>query len=95
MKKVIVLSTVLGLSALGMACGDAGTNVNVNAKPANNTATMAPANNTAMAPANNTAMAPANNSAMSNANSNAMKPAANAPTNMNKPANNMNKPANK
>ncbi|MEO6656603.1 MAG: hypothetical protein ABIO36_11025 [Pyrinomonadaceae bacterium] len=94
MKKVIVLSAVLGLSALGMACGDAGTNVNVNAKPANNTATMAPANNTAMAPANNSAMAPANNSAMSNGNMN--KPAMNAPANnMNKPANNMNKPANK
>jgi hypothetical protein len=48
MKKVIVLSTVLGISALGMACGEAAnTNTSAN-KPANvtvnaNVATPAPA----------------------------------------------------
>ena len=34
MKKVILLSTVLGLGALGMACGEAANNAN-NAKPIN------------------------------------------------------------
>lgn len=68
MKKVIVLSTVLGLSALGMACGEAASNNAAN-KPANaanaaNTTNVAPAAN---APAAN---APAANAA---ANANAKK----------------------
>jgi hypothetical protein len=46
MKKVIVLSTVLGLSALGMACGDAAPANNAANKPAN-TANTAPANTNA------------------------------------------------
>ncbi len=89
MTKVIVLSTVLGLSALGMACGDSGTNVNVNAKPSNSTNTVTPANT--MAPANTTAPS---NSNMTPMNSN-MKPANStmAPANSNmKPANAMKTP---
>ncbi len=45
MTKVIVLTTVLGLGALGMACGDS-SNTNVTVKPANvsNTTVVAPVN---------------------------------------------------
>jgi len=52
MTKVFVLSAVLGLSALGMACG--GTEAN---KPANNTNAPKPA--TSMAPATPAPMTPA------------------------------------
>ena len=95
MTKVIVLSTVLGLSALGMACGGA-ENTNVTVKPAN-VATPAPATPAStMAPATN--VAPAN--AANTGNANAMRPPMNAnASNANKttmaPANAMNKPANK
>ena len=79
MTKVIVLSTVLGLSALGMACGGDVAN-NANAKPANNTTTTAPATNVApatnAAPAANT-MKPANTTTAPAANT--MKPATTAP----------------
>ena len=73
MTKVIVLSTVLGLSALGMACGETATNVSVNAnKPAANVAPVStPA--TVTTPAANV---PATNTMA--ANNSAMKPAANA-----------------
>ena len=73
MKKIIVLSTVLGLGALGMACGEAAPANNAANKPANvatpaPVATVAPATPAAnAAPAANTA-APA---------ANAAKPAAN------------------
>ena len=89
MKKVIVLSTVLGLSALGMACGDAATNTAannankpaMNAAPVSTPATVAspvttPATNAPMANAANSAMKPAANAPAANS---AMKPAANAP----------------
>ncbi len=76
MKKVIVLSTVLGLSALGMACGETpANNANVNkpvvvATPAN-TITIAPANTPATnVPATN--VKPANTTATPASN---MKPA--------------------
>ena len=84
MKKVIVLSTVLGLGALGMACGDTGTNVNVNAtKPANAVVV------NAMTPAPVTTPATTNTMAPANMNTNStMKPAMNANSNM-KPANAM------
>jgi len=74
MKKVILLSTVLGLGALGMACGEsANVSVNVN-KPANavlvNAATPAPVNTAT----------PATNVTAPNANApKANVPAANAP----------------
>ena len=74
MKKVIVLSTVLGLSALGMACGDVPAN-NANAnKPANTPAPVStPMSTPASTPASNMTNG---NSAMKPANSNsAMKPA--------------------
>jgi hypothetical protein len=52
MKKVIALSTVLALGALGMACGDTAPNTNsTNVKPAN-TATPAPVNTATPAPVN-------------------------------------------
>lgn len=75
MKKVIALSSVLALSALGMACGDAGNT---------NTATNKPANTNMTKPATPTP-APATNAAPSNTNA---KPATNAaPSNSNaKPA---------
>lgn len=83
MTKVIVLSTVLGLSALGMACGDSGTNVNVNAKPAN-VATPAPV--ATVAPATPAATV-ATNANMANS-ANKMAPAPNKMSNV-KPAANM------
>ncbi len=71
MTKVIVLSTVLGLSALGMACGEAA-NTNVTVKPANNSNAMAPVSTPApVSPATPVATAPAGNATN--------KPAANAP----------------
>ncbi len=76
MTKIIVLSTVLALSAMGMACGDAGTNVNVNAKMAN---TMAPVSTPA---AMNTATPVSSMTPAMNANApktNMMAPNANAP----------------
>jgi len=77
MTKVIVLSTVLGLSALGMACGDSGTNVNVNAKPAN-VATPAPA--ATVAPATPAVNVATNANMANTANKMAdVKPAANMP----------------
>lgn len=93
MRNVIVLSTVLGLSALGMACGDAATNVNINANRATNTvATPMPVNTATPMAANTPAMnMPANNSAMKptnsmTANNSAMKPAMTpAPTATKKP----------
>ena len=77
MKNVIVLSTVLGLSALGMACGDSGTNVNVTAKPANVAVSTPAPVSTPISISTPVANAPAN----------ANKPAANAPASNMKPAN--------
>lgn len=79
MKKVIVLSTVLGLSALGMACGEAASNNAAN-KPANvNVSTPAPVSTVApvSTPAANTNMTNANKPA----NTAAVPPAANKPAN--------------
>ena len=77
MKKVILLSTVLGLGAIGMACGEAANNANAN-KPVN----IAPAASPVMSPvavaSPVTNMKPANNSSTGN-----MKPANNM--NANKP----------
>lgn len=85
MKKVIVLSAVLGLGAIGMACGESANNTNT-AKPMNVNAAVNTANvaaNTAMNAANQ--MSNAANQ-MANA-ANAMKPATNMSTNANmKPA---------
>ena len=81
MKKVIVLSAVLGLSAIGMACGDSA-NTNVTVKPANvtNTTVIAPVNT---APVSTPApMTPANSTNMSN-----MKPANTMPPSNMKPTN--------
>ncbi len=84
MKKLIVLSTVLGLSALGMACGE-GSNTNVTVKPANtvvNAATPAPVN-TATPAANVTAPnanAPKANTTAPNANAPKANTAAPSPT---------------
>lgn len=93
MKKVIALSTVLGLSALGMACGDAAPANNAN-KPANtavNTSTPAPVNVAPPAANVPAANAPAANGAKPAANApaaNATKPAANtSAANTAKPAN--------
>ncbi len=73
MTKVIVLTTVLGLSALGMACGDAAPANNTANKPTN-VATPAPAATVAPAtPAANVPAANATNKPAANA------PAANAP----------------
>ena len=82
MKKVILLSTVLGLGALGMACGESA-NTNVTVKPANTTAV-----NTVNAAVSN-AQAAVNN--VSNAiNQMAIKPATNMATNAGaKPVNTM------
>lgn len=82
MKKVIVLSTVLGLSALGMACGEAA-NTNTANKPANNANVATPAPAATAAPATT----PAANATVANATpaASATKPAANADTA--KPAN--------
>lgn len=79
MKKVIALSTVLGLSALGMACGDAAPANNAANKPANTAtpapvATVAPATPAVNANATNTANKMADNKA-----ADTVKPAANAP----------------
>ena len=83
MTKVFVLSTVLGLGALGMACGDTATNGTNNTVKPVNTATVAPVNTatpatTNVAPANNSAMAPNANAPKSNIGT-TMTPAANAP----------------
>ena len=80
MTKVIVLSTVLGLSALGMACGEAASN-NGN-KPANNANTSTPT------PAPVNTATPATNVTAPNANApKTNTPPANAPkTNMATPA---------
>lgn len=79
MKKVILLTTVLGLGALGMACGEAANNTNTkpntNVAPANSPAPIASPANTA--PAGNTTnsnMKPGNTAA----NNSAMKPAVTA-----------------
>ena len=79
MKKVIVLSAVLGLSALGMACGDAASNAN---KPANNANTSPPT------PAPVNTATPATNVTAPNANApKTNTPPANAPkTNVATPA---------
>jgi hypothetical protein len=83
MKKVILLSAVLGLGALGMACGESAAN-NTPVKPAVNTTVMNAVNSAA-----NQAQAAANNmSNAANQMANAIKPATNMP-----PASNM-KPAN-
>lgn len=90
MKKIIALSAVLVIGALGMACGDTATNntaANANKAVANamNTAANAMANvANQVQTAANTATTAANTAA------NAMKPATNAA-----PANNAAKPANK
>lgn len=73
MKKVILVSTVLGLGALGMACGEAANNTTN--KPAN----IAPAASPVMSPV--VVASPSTNMANSN-----MKPTTGAPGNM-KPAN--------
>ncbi|MBV6497309.1 MAG: hypothetical protein JFAIHJKO_02456 [Pyrinomonadaceae bacterium] len=94
MKKVIALSAVLALGALGMACGEAATNTAANKAVANamNTANAAMANAAnAMANAANAMANAANhaaNAAGTAANSVAnaakdVKPAANAPANAN------------
>jgi hypothetical protein len=85
MKKVIVLSTVLGLSALGMACGEAANNAPANnANKANAVTVSTPAASTP-APVNT---APPANAAPANAANNTMKPAnTNAAANTMKPAN--------
>lgn len=96
MKKVIVLSTVLGLGALGMACGDAApanNAANANRTNTNVTVTNANAANAAANAANTVANAAANAA-------NAVANAANSAANAAKPANttsntaNANKPAN-
>ncbi|MBP9663482.1 MAG: hypothetical protein KBD94_02610 [Pyrinomonadaceae bacterium] len=87
MKKVIALSTVLGLSALGMACGETPAN-NATNKPANT----APAASPVSSPVNT---APANTAANHTAPANASNTTGAKPTNA-APANNAAaKPANK
>ena len=82
MTKVILLSTVLGLGALGMACGEAPANNTTVVKPAANTAVMNAVNTAA-----NTAQVAANTMAnAANSMANAIKPASNmAPANAMKP----------
>ncbi len=87
MKKVILLSTVLGLGALGIACGEA---------PANNTPAVKPAAvNAVVNAANvaaNTAQVAANQmQSAANSMANAIKPGTNtaAPANAMKSANTM------
>ena len=85
MKKVIVLSTVLGLSAMGMACGESSTNVNINAnRPANNANSMMADNSMttttpAMTPANTMSTNMGNGSMSNTGNMNSMsnRPAGN------------------
>ena len=72
MKKIIALSSVLALGALGMACGEAAPANNSTNKPANAPAANAPAAN---APAANAPAANAPKTAAPAANA----PAANAP----------------
>jgi hypothetical protein len=84
MKKVIALSAVLGLGALGMACGEAANTANTMANKAANTAANAMANaaNTmvnTMANAANTMANTAANTMANAANAMANKPPANAP----------------
>jgi hypothetical protein len=75
MKKVILLSTVLGLGALGMACGEAANNANAN-KP------VVPVSSPVTAPPASPVTAPANNANVKPANANTnMKPATNMNTN--------------
>lgn len=86
MTKVIVLSTVLGLGALGMACGEApanNVNIKVSTTPAP-VANVAPVN--VAPPANAPANVPANAMGARPAANDAMKPAA-----VNAPAANANK----
>jgi hypothetical protein len=82
MTKVIVLSTVLGLSALGMACGEAATNGNANNanKPANtNVAPVSTPATVASPVASPAANTPANANAANTAKPvNAATPAANS-----------------
>ncbi|CAN5451850.1 hypothetical protein BH10ACI3_BH10ACI3_25970 [soil metagenome] len=87
MTKVIVLSTVLGLSALGMACGEAPANNTANKPAANTTPASTPAPVMTVAPA----MTPAANA--NSANAMGAKPATNAAANTMKPAANTMKPA--
>lgn len=93
MTKVIALSAVLGLSALGMACGDGATNanVNINAKPANTNVAPVSSPVTVASPVNT---APANNGTTGNSMNSNMKPANGMTTNSNmKPANTTASPA--
>ena len=77
MKKVIALSAVLALGALGMACGDGGAN-NAAANANKQVANAMNAANAAMANAANAAKPPtvtnATNAAGNTANTNAKKP---------------------
>ncbi len=92
MKKVIALSAVLVMGALGMACGDTAANNTANKTVANAMNSVANAANSAANAMANAANAMANtaNSMANSANAMANKPANTAP------ANNANmKPANK
>ena len=79
MTKVFVLSAVLGLSALGMACGNEpaanNKNGNTNVKPATPTTT-APATPATTAPATPATTAPATSSTMKPADTKPATPAA-------------------
>ena len=86
MKKVIVLSAVLGLSALGMACGDSAANNAPANKPVVVANVPAAVSNAANVAAN--AAQVASNAASQVAN--AIKPATNAPVGNMKPAPAMN-----
>ena len=82
MKKVIALSAVLVMGALGMACGDAASNntANANKTVANAMNSAANAANTAANAMANAANAMANTAnSMANAANSAMKPANTAP----------------
>jgi hypothetical protein len=68
MKKVILLSTVLGMGALGMACGESANNTS-NAKPVNIAPAASPV--TTVAPM----ASPVTNMKPSNMATNTMKPA--------------------
>jgi len=78
MKKIIALSAVLVMGALGMACGEAATNANANANKTVANALNAAANAAnAVSNAANTvsnAMKPATNAPATNANANVKKP---------------------
>ena len=83
MKKVIVLSAVLGLGALGMACGETPAN-NANTKPSTPASTPAPVATTNTMPSNVTT---------GNSTNSAIKPASNASNSTMKPANSTGAPA--